>query len=301
MLRTLIEHKYKDVHEEEQYLELIRDILKNGTQENGRNGKVRCGIGSAMIFSLHNNTIPILTTKRVAIKSCIKELIWFIKGETNNKKLKEQNVHIWDLNGKKDFLEGRGLSYEEDDLGPIYGHQWRFYNAKYKDCNTSYEGEGIDQLQHVIDNLKNPNTRTSRRHIVCAWNPCQLDEMALPPCHVLFQFHVTEGNRLSCSLYQRSADVGLGVPFNIMSYAALTHLIAHHCDLVPHEFIYYLGNTHIYEGHEDVLEQQTTRKPYSFPTLNIKSKYDNISDYTVDDFIIENYQFHPTLKMDMVQ
>ena len=299
MLKTLVKKSYK--HEEEQYLELIKDLFENSSIENGRNGDTFCSIGSAMYFSLENNKIPILTTKKVAMKTCLKELLWFIKGQTNNKLLKEQKVHIWDLNGTKEFLESRGLSYEEDDLGPVYGHQWRFFNAPYTSCHEDYTNKGIDQLEKVIQDLKNPETRSSRRHIISAWNPCQLDEMALPPCHVLFQFHVTHGNKLSCSLYQRSGDVGLGVPFNIMSYAAFTILIAKHCDLEPYEFIYYLGNTHIYKEHEQALRKQITREPYPFPTMQICEKRQNINDYVLDDFEIKDYQYHESIKMNMNQ
>jgi thymidylate synthase len=299
MIKKILTEYYD--HDEKQYLDCIKYILQHGTLENTRNGKTLCTIGNMMVFNLENNTIPILTTKKVAIKTCIKELLWFISGSTNNKLLKEQNVHIWDLNGEKEFLEKNGLNYEEDDLGPIYGHQWRFFNAPYVDCKTNYNNKGIDQLTEVIENLKNPLQRSSRRHIVCAWNPCQIKEMALPPCHVLFQFHVTEDTKLSCTLYQRSCDIGLGVPFNIASYAALTILIANHCDLEPYEFIYYMGNTHIYTNHINGLERQINREPYEFPKMKIKRKCVNIDDYKLDDFDILNYKHHETIKLDMVQ
>ena len=299
MLKSLIQHKYKNKHEEYQYLDLIEDILNHGTKLDARNGNTLCIIGASMLFSLENNVIPILTTKNVAMKTCIKELLWFLKGSTSNKELKEQKVHIWDLNGSKEFLESRGLPYEEDDLGPVYGHQWRHFNAKYENCETDYSNCGVDQIQQLIEHLKNPETKYSRRHIVCAWNPCQLNEMALPPCHVLFQFHVTQENKLSCSLYQRSGDVGLGVPFNIMSYSVLAHLIAHHCNLQPYEFIYYLGNAHVYEDHIEPLKEQIKREPYNFPSINIKNKYDNIEDYKLEDFEICNYKSHNKIKMNM--
>ena len=299
MLKRLVQKSYQ--HEEEQYIQLIHDLLSYGSIENGRNGDTFCAIGSAMYFSLENNQIPILTTKKVAIKTCLKELLWFIRGNTDNKLLKEQNVRIWNLNGTKEFLQSRGLSYQEDDLGPVYGHQWRHFNASYMSCDESYEGKGVDQLERVIQDLKNPETRSSRRHVISAWNPCQIDEMALPPCHVLFQFHVTHGNKLSCSLYQRSGDVGLGVPFNIASYSAFTILLAKHCDLEPYEFIYYLGNTHIYKEHEEALKEQVNRTPYSFPTMTIREKRDNINDYELNDFLIEGYQYHESIKMQMNQ
>ena len=299
MLKTMVQKLYK--HEEEQYLELIKNVLEHGSTENGRNGNTFCAIGSAMYFSLEQGKIPILTTKKVAMKTCLKELLWFIQGQTNNKLLKEQNVHIWDLNGTKSFLESMNLPYEEDDLGPIYGHQWRHFNATYGSCHDDYKEKGHDQLQQVLNDLKNPETRSSRRHVVSAWNPCQIDKMALPPCHVLFQFHVTNGNKLSCSLYQRSGDIGLGVPFNIMSYAAFTILVAKHCDLEPYEFIYYLGNAHIYQEHKDSLMEQILRKPYDFPTMEIKEKRENIDDYVIGDFIIHDYTHHEAIKMKMNQ
>lgn len=297
MLKNIIQQQ--NIHPEKQYLNLIEELLQEGNLETGRNGNTYCNIGSAMYFSLEDNTIPILTTKKVAVKTCLKELLWFIRGNTNNELLTQQGVHIWDANASKDFLKSRNLDYEQGDLGPVYGHQWRFFNAEYKDCHENYSGQGIDQLQSVIDELKDPEKRFSRRHVISAWNPCQLDEMALPPCHVLFQFHVTRKNKLSCTLYQRSGDVGLGVPFNILSYSALTCLIAKHCGLEPYEFIYYLGNTHIYEEHVDSLKEQIKRTPFEFPKLNIKEVRKNIDDYELDDFVITDYKYHEKIKMKM--
>ena len=219
-----------EVHDEYQYIQLIEDILKHGTIENGRNGITKTIIGSSMHFSLKDNTLPLLTTKCVAWKTCFKELFWFIKGQTDNNILKEQNVSIWNGNASRDFLDERGLYHlRENDLGPVYGHQWRHFNAPYTTCDEDYSGKGVDQLAYIISSLKNPETRTSRRLVMSAWNPAQLNEMALPPCHILSQFNVVDGDKLTCSLYQRSGDVGLGVPFNIASYSFLTHLIAKHC------------------------------------------------------------------------
>jgi thymidylate synthase len=289
-----------ETHDENQYLNLIKDILSEGELVSGRNGNAKTIYGSAMHFSLDNGTIPLLTTKKVAWKTCLKELIWFISGSTNNDELTKQGVKIWNGNGSRDFLDSRGLvHYRENDLGPVYGHQWRFFNAKYSTCDTEYKGSGVDQLQNIIDDLMDPEKRTSRRMVMSAWNPCQLNEMALPPCHVLVQFNVLNGNKLSCSLYQRSGDVGLGVPFNIASYSFLTHLIAKHCGLEASEFLYYLGNTHIYDDHLEVLSEQVTRKPYIFPKLIIKSKRGKIEEYIADDFVIENYNYHSPIKMEM--
>jgi len=282
-------------HEEHQYLNILKNIIDNGFCEEGRNGKTKSIFGHSMRFSLKDNKIPILTTKRTAWKTCLKELLWFIRGQTNNKILKEQNVHIWDANGSREFLDSRGLKYSEDDLGPIYGYQWRHFNKAY----TSNDN-GIDQLQQIIDALKDPLQRTSRRLIMTAWNPCQLDEMALPPCHIVCQFNVHGGNKLSCSMYQRSGDFPLGIPFNIASYAFLTHLIAKHCGLDAYEFIHFVGNCHIYEEHIDAMKEQVLREPFEFPSLCIKNIKENINDYEVEDFEITNYKSHNAIKMKMV-
>ena len=288
------------IHEETQYLQLIENILNNGTIEHSRNGITKSIFGNMMKFSLNDGTIPILTTKKVAWKTCFKELTWFIKGDTSNKLLNDMNVHIWDANGSKEFLKSRNLNYEENDLGPVYGHQWRHFNAKYNDCNTDYSNQGVDQLQNIINQLKTDEGRKSRRLIMSAWNPCQLDEMALPPCHVMAQFHVSENKYLSCSLYQRSGDVGLGVPFNIASYSFLTHIIAKHTDLEAKEFVYFLGNAHIYEEHDEALKEQILRQPYKFPKLQIKNKKENINDYCLDDIEWKTeYKYHSAIKMEM--
>lgn len=305
-------------HEEYQYLNLIKNIIENGDKIKGRNGNVISTFGTQMRFSLsssiilpcgktkNKNIIPFLTTKRLAWKTCSKELFWFIKGETDNSILKNQNVNIWNGNSTQEFLESRGLShYPKDILGPIYGWQWRNFNGDYDSKNPIINKSGIDQLQNIIDALKNDDINSkrenkySRRLIVSAWNPQQLNDMALPPCHILFQFHVNSKDELSCSMYQRSGDVGLGVPFNIASYSLLTHIIAKHCGLKPGEFIYTLGNAHIYEEHIKQLEDQIKREPYEFPTININNIHDDINDYSLDDIQIIDYQYHPSIKMVM--
>jgi thymidylate synthase len=285
-------------HEEYQYLNMIQNILDNGHWEEGRNGKTKSIFGNSMRFSLKDGKIPILTTKKTAWKTCLKELLWFIRGETNNKILKEQGVHIWDANGSREFLDSRGLfNYEEDELGPIYGWQWRRFNLQY---DSPLNEGGIDQLQQIIDALKDPNQRTSRRLIMTAWNPCQLNEMALPPCHILCQFNVHDGNKLSCMMTQRSCDVFLGQPINIASYSFLTHLIAKHCGLQAYEFVYFMGNCHLYENAIDAAKLQITREPFEFPTLSIKQVRENINDYQVDDFEIHNYKHHEAIKVAMI-
>jgi thymidylate synthase len=255
-----------------------------------------------MRFSLKDGTLPLLTTKRVAWKTCFNELMWFVRGSTNNKELIDKGVHIWDANASREFLDGRGLtSNYVNDLGPVYGHQWRHFNAPYSDCFENYKDKGIDQLQQIIDQLRTPEGRTSRRLIMTAWNPCQLDQMALPPCHVLVQFHVRDHKYLSCSLYQRSGDVGLGVPFNIASYSLLTHILAKHCDLIAEDFVYFLGNAHIYEPHLGALREQLLREPLPFPKISLSSKHDAIEDYVIEDIEwTSRYQYHEALKMDMV-
>ena len=304
MLKNVVEinkHKDRDIskpkHEEYQYLNLLQDLLQEGQLEEGRNGKTIRGVGAAMHFSLENGKIPILTTKKTAWKTCFKELLWFIRGDTDNKILNKQNVHIWDGNSTPEYMKSRGLeNYVEGDLGPLYGFQWRYFNAPYSSCNEDYTGKGIDQLQLVIDDLKNPETRNSRRHVISAWNPCQMDKGVLPPCHILFQFVVTGGNKLSCLLYQRANDEFLGIPFNLGSYSALTYIVAKICDLEPYEFIHYGGDCHLYDDHLDQAAEQITREPYPFPTLEILNKRDNINDYVIEDFKLTDYQYHPQIK-----
>lgn len=288
-------------HDENQYINLIKDILEHGDMIEGRNGNAKTIYGSSMHFSLENGTLPLLTTKKVAWKTCLKELLWFISGSTDNTVLQEQKVGIWNGNASKEFLHTRGLShYKENDLGPVYGHQWRHFNAPYKTCDGDYQGKGVDQLQYIIDQLCDKHNRHSRRLVMSAWNPCQLDEMALPPCHILSQFHVSvDGKRLSCSLYQRSGDVGLGVPFNIASYSLLTHLIAKHCGMEAYEFIYHIGNAHIYDDHIDALKCQADKTPLEFPTLSFTNKKSTIDSYTVEDFIVKDYNSHDVIKMNM--
>ena len=304
MLKNVVEinkHKNRDPsqpkHEEYQYLNLIQDLLNEGKLEEGRNGKTLRGVGAAMHFSLENGKIPVLTTKKTAWKTGTRELLWFIKGQTDNKILTDQGVGIWKGNTTADFLEKCGLDYEPGrSIGSMYGFQARFWNAPYTGCETDYTGQGIDQLQKVIDDLKNPETRNSRRHVVSVWNPEQLDQGVLNPCHILYQFVVTDGNKLSFLLLQRSVDTFLGCPLNILSYSILTCIIAKICDLEPYEFIHYGGDVHLYDDLIEIAKEQITREPYPFPTLEILNKRDNINDYVIEDFKLHDYQYHPQLK-----
>lgn len=317
--------RYK--HEEYQYLNLLENILENGVWEEGRNGKTKSIFGETMRFSLKDGKIPILTTKKTAWKTCLKELLWFVRGETDNKILKEQGVHIWDANGSREFLDSRGLTdYEVDELGPIYGRQWRNFNGTYitqknekmlkkasdmlsvfhsDESNISEKlkqtrKKGVDQLQQIIDALKDPKQRNSRRLIMTAWNPEQLDQMALPPCHILCQFNVHDENKLSCMMVQRSVDTILGQPINIASYSFLTHLIAKHCGLEAYEFIHFMGNCHLYENAIEAAKLQITREPFEFPTVSINQVRGNINDYQVEDFELHNYTSHEAIKVAMV-
>ena len=294
MIRNII--KYSG---EKQYLKLIENIINYGERKVGRNGDTISAFGAMMSFPLYE-TIPFTTTKKLAWKTCAKELFWFLQGKTCNKELQEKNVKIWNGNASREFLDSRGLTHlEENDLGPVYGHQWRFFNAEYVNSSTDYTGKGVDQIQNIITMLNDPVEKYSRRIILSAWNPVQLDEMALPPCHILAQFYVDQKDRLSCQLYQRSGDVGLGIPFNIASYSLLTYILARHCNLNPGYFNHIIGDAHIYSDHIEPLKQQIIREPYDFPSCIIKNKYEDINDYGLKDIQIYNYKYHNKIEMEM--
>uniref|UniRef100_A0A182YIR6 Thymidylate synthase n=1 Tax=Anopheles stephensi TaxID=30069 RepID=A0A182YIR6_ANOST len=284
--------------EEQAYLQLIRDIISKGSKRLDRTGVGTLSIfGSQMRFSLRDGVIPLLTTKKVFFRGVAEELLWFIKGSTNAKELQAKGIRIWDGNSTREYLDSCGFTdREEGDLGPVYGFQWRHFGAAYKTCHDDYTGQGIDQLAKVIDTIK--NNPYDRRIIMSAWNPSDIPIMALPPCHCLAQFFVADGE-LSCQMYQRSADVGLGVPFNIASYSLLTHMIAHVTGLKAGDFIHTTGDTHIYLNHIDALREQIERTPGKFPTLAIKRKVESIDDFTFADFEIVNYNPQSAIKMQM--
>lgn len=258
----------------QQYLQFLNHILKNGVEKKDRTGTGTISIfGYQMRFNLQDG-FPLVTTKKLHLKSIIHELLWFLKGETNIQYLKENGVSIWD-----EWADPNG------NLGPVYGKQWRAWQ--------NANGETIDQIKQLIHDIKtNPD---SRRLIVSAWNVGELKQMALVPCHLLFQFYVAN-NKLSCQLYQRSADSFLGVPFNIASYSLLTHMIAQQCNLDVGEFIWTGGDCHIYSNHIEQVNLQLSRQPLPLPTLKILRKPDSIFDYKFEDFEFENYQFHPVIK-----
>lgn len=285
-------------HEEHQYLDLVREILEDGVPKNDRTGVgTKSVFGRTMRFSLRDGTMPLLTTKRTFWRGVAVELLWFLSGNTSVQTLQQQGVAIWDGNSTREYLDSIGLKEREvGDLGPVYGFQWRHFGAEYKTMHDDYAGQGVDQIAELVKGLKeNPD---SRRHLLSAWNPCALKEMALPPCHVMCQFYVANGE-LSCQMVQRSADMGLGVPFNIASYALLTHMLAHVCGLKPGEFIHVIGDCHIYATHEAALQEQLAREPRPFPKLVIKTPRANLEAFQFEDFELVGYDPHKAIKMDM--
>ncbi len=284
--------------EERQYLDLVREVLDRGAIKTDRTGTgTKSLFGRTMRFSLRDGVVPLLTTKRVFWRAVVLELLWFISGDTSAKTLQDQNVHIWDGNGTRAYLDSIGLyDREEGDLGPIYGFQWRHFGAQYKTAKDDYEFQGVDQLKALIRAIK--TDPDSRRMILSAWNAAALSQMALPPCHVLSQFYVTDGE-LSCQMYQRSADMGLGVPFNLASYALFTHILARCCGLKAGELVHVIGDCHAYANHESALREQLEREPRPFPTLVFKTDTTNVDDFVFEDFELVGYDPHPTIKMDM--
>ena len=257
-----------------QYHELLEHVLQNGTQKHDRTGTgtISC-FGYQMRFNLQEG-FPMVTTKKLHVKSIIHELLWFLKGDTNIAYLKENGVRIWDEWADKD-----------GNLGPVYGHQWRSWTTK--------NGETIDQIKQLLDTIhKNPD---SRRLIVSAWNVADVENMALPPCHCLFQFYVADG-KLSCQLYQRSADTFLGVPFNIASYALLTLMIAQVCNLKPGEFVHTFGDVHIYNNHLEQVKLQLSRPFFPLPQMKLNPEIKDLFDFKFEDFELIDYQFHPAIK-----
>ena len=257
-----------------QYLDLLQHVLDNGTDKSDRTGTgTRSVFGYQMRFDLSEG-FPVLTTKKLHLRSIIHELLWFIAGDTNIKYLNDNGVSIWDE-----------WADENGDLGPVYGHQWRSWPAP--------DGKTIDQFKNVIEMIKtNPD---SRRLIVSAWNPAEVDKMALPPCHSLFQFYVADG-KLSCQLYQRSADIFLGVPFNIASYALLTMMVAQCCDLEAGDFVHTFGDAHLYSNHLEQTKLQLTREPFPLPTMKINPDVKDIFSFKYEDFELVGYESHPHIK-----
>lgn len=281
---------YHNSKNEQAYLDLLQHVMTNGTEKGDRTGTGTLShFGAQLRFDLADG-FPLLTTKKVHFKSIVYELFWFLSGSTHVDYLQENNVRIWNEWATAD--QTARFNRPAGDLGPIYGHQWRNYGAtKRKD--GSYENDGVDQITDVIEQIKtNPN---SRRLIVSGWNPKEADQVALPPCHTLFQFFVAD-NKLSCQLYQRSADLFLGVPFNIASYALLTHMVAQVCGLEVGEFVWTGGDCHIYQNHREQVELQLTRSLYELPTLTLNPDIKDIFAFTFDDISVEGYESHPAIK-----
>ncbi|EEP77791.1 thymidylate synthase [Uncinocarpus reesii 1704] len=312
-------------HEEHQYLNLIRSILTTGEHRPDRTGTGTRSLFAPpqLRFSLSKPgpasssapipILPLLTTKRVFLRAVILELLWFVSGSTSSIPLSEAGVKIWDGNGSREFLDSVGLSHRDvGDLGPVYGFQWRHFGAEYVDAKADYTGKGVDQIVEVVRKLKeNPY---DRRIILSAWNPADLKKMALPPCHMFAQFYVSfapdangeTGKRqkgtLHCLLYQRSCDMGLGVPFNIASYAILTHMLAHAADLYPGTLTHTMGDAHVYLDHVEALQEQLTREPTAFPELKIKREdrgSGEMDGWEESDFEVIGYKPHKMIKMKM--
>ena len=332
-----------EIHEEYQYLNLIRRILAEGEHRPDRTGTNTLSIFAPppSRFSLSKSNpdspsdsdsripiLPLLTTKRVFLRAVTTELLWFVSGCTSSKPLSDAGIHIWDGNGSRQFLDNLGFTdREEGDLGPVYGFQWRHFGAEYQDCHADYTGKGVDQIREIIRKLKhNP---FDRRIILSAWNVADLSRMALPPCHMFAQFYVSYPDaprgeaslrsssvdndtanaakvkakgHLSCTLYQRSCDMGLGVPFNIASYALLTHMLAHACDLIPGELIHTMGDAHVYLDHVDALKEQLLREPREFPEFAVKRDdrgSGEMDGWKLEELEVKGYKPHGGIKMKM--
>lgn len=288
------------------YLSLVKDVLNEGRFTTNRTGiRTKAIFGDQLHYDLRGNKIALITTKYVHFPSVAKELFWFLRGDTNQKNLAQEGVHIWRANSTKEFLKTRNLNHcytEYESLGPIYGFQWRHFGAKYTNCHQDYTNQGYDQLAHVVEQLK--NDPTSRRIIMSAWNPCDLDKMVLPPCHMMVQFSVdTVTRELSANMYQRSADLMLGVPYNLASYSLLLCLLAHKCNLKPGTLVCSYGDVHIYENHIENAKIQLARNPHDSPNLYITCDPDtmNMDKLQLDDGTIklENYQHHERLFFQM--
>lgn len=284
--------------DEQQYLDLLRKVLEKGEDREDRTGTgTKSLFGERLEFNLKDNILPVLTTKKIPVSSVIKELQWFLSGQTNSKILEKQGVSIWKANTSRSFLDQRNLNYlEEGDAGANYSHQWRHFGAIYKDCNTDYGNQGVDQIAYIINLLK--NDPYSRRIFLSAWNPLQLRETCLPPCHVSLQLYVDKDNRINGQMYQRSGDLFLGVPWNITSYSLLIHYLAYLTQRKPGKLIIVFGDVHIYNNHIEQTKTQLKRTPYSFPTISL-SEVDKIENFNNDTVLVKDYQSHPKITASM--
>lgn len=281
---------------EQPYLDLLKKILKINEIRNDRTGTLSL-FGSQMTFSMQG-VLPVITTKKMWLRGIIEELLFFISGKTDTKILEDKGINIWKGNTSSQFLKERGLTWKEGDMGPGYPFQWRHCGAQYKGCEYDYTGQGVDQLMNVINGIK--NDPFSRRHIMSTWNVSDLDQMALPPCHCFIQFYVSTCEKyLDCTLYQRSADMFLGAPFNITSYCLLSYIIAYFTGKQPRTFHYMIGDAHIYANHIEQVKELLSRTPYNFPFLEIIGDPQKLEDLTYKSFKISNYNCHPAITADM--
>lgn len=288
---------YNQMINEHGYIQTLNNILEHGNIRGDRTGTGTISLfGVQMRFDI-SSSFPLLTTKRVPFNMVAEELFWFLRGSTDNSELQKKNINIWNLNSNRNFLDSLGFyDREENDIGPGYGFQWRHFGAKYNNCKTDYTNQGVDQIKEIIELLKNdPN---SRRIILSGWNPMDIKNCNLPPCHCLTQFYVDRDN-LSCCLYQRSGDMALGVPFNIASYSLLTYILADMTGLKPKEFVHNIGDAHIYLNHINGVKEQITREPYMAPQLYILNHHENIEEYEIKDFNLCNYKYHPYIPFKM--
>ena len=285
----LVYKKQKNIHEEYQYLDLIKTTLEQPDL---------CSFGTMMKFNLEKG-FPLLTTKKMFLRGVIEELLWFLRGDTNSNILKNKNVHIWDKNGSREYLDSLGLqNRDEGDLGPVYGFNFRHFGATYFDSSTDYTNQGIDQVKYVLDLIR--NQPSSRRILINLWNPTQLKEVALPACHVLYQFKVQD-HKLSCCLFQRSGDIGLGIPFNIASASLMTHIFAHLTDLQVGTLTHCIGDAHIYKEHVTFLQKQCNLQPFCFPILKVENRNQKtVEDFMPSDFKVKGYISHEAIKMPLV-
>lgn len=283
-------------HPENAYLDLLKHVLEKGTYHDDRTGTGVYSVFGYQIRMPIGMSFPLLTTKKVYWKGVVEELLWFLRGQTDNKILQANNVHIWDGNSSREFLDKSGLNaYEEGDCGPIYSFQWKHFGANYETCNSDYTNKGVDQIAYILSEIKtNPN---SRRIYMSAWNPSDLGKMCLPPCHVSCQFYVRSGRYLSCHLYMRSCDAFLGLPFNIASYSLLTYMLAAQAGIEPEDLVISFGNLHIYSNHVEQVKEQLKREPMFWPTVKLADPDTWTMDTVkMEDITLENYVSHGVIK-----
>jgi thymidylate synthase len=289
-----------DGNQERQYLNLLKSVLDNGEHRDDRTGvgTISLFCPSPLRFDIEHE-IPLYTTKFVPWRLAIKELLFFIRGQTDNSILQQQNVHIWDGNTSSEFMQKNNLPLKENDMGALYGFAWRHFSADYVDCKTDYTGQGFDQLSYIEQEIK--NNPTSRRLVMSAWNPAYFNKQVLAPCHMCCQFYISHEKYLHCNLYCRSNDLGCGNPINVFSYAVLTYILAKRCDLIPKQLNIIFGDAHIYQNHVEGIREQISRNPFPWPKLQVSDTVKNKAweDISLEDFHLSEYQRHPKIHLPM--